>query len=398
MARLETVVVVGAGLAGLRAAEALRQGGFDGRLVMVGEEPHYPYDRPPLSKQVLTGEWGPERVALRDPGRLAALQAEWLLGTRAQALDVAGRQLELSGGARLRFDGAVLATGASPRQLPGAPKDMEGVFSLRTLEDSLAISQALGTGARVVVVGAGFIGSEVASSCRARGAEVTVVEALPTPLAGVLGERMGAACAALHQDHGTRLVLGVGVEAIEGGRRVSGVRLADGSSLPADLVVVGLGVRPNCAWLEGSGLVLADGVVCDQACFAAPGVVAAGDVARWHHRGIGAEVRVEHWTNASDQGVAAAHSLLAGPGVARAYEPVPFFWSDQYGTKIQYVGHSRPDDQVEVVHGSVEERRFVAIYGRDGQLTAALAFGRPRLLMEYRRLLARGATWEEARA
>lgn len=398
MPTLETVVVAGGGLAALRSAEELRRAGFEGRLFVVGEERHPPYDRPPLSKQLLAGEWEADEVALRDAEALASLGAEWLLGERLVSLDLEERFVVLHDGRRLAFDGLVVATGAKPRSLPDIPS-LEGLHVLRTLEDSLAISSALGSqGARVVVVGAGFIGSEVAATCHGRGAEVTLVEALPTPLARVLGEEMGEVCGALHLDHGVSLRTGVSVASIEGRGRVERVVLTDGSSLGADVVVVGVGVYPTTGWLEGSGLLLSDGVVCDSRCFAAPGVVAAGDVARWHHPKLGSDIRVEHWTNATEQAAVASRNLLAGPEAAVAYEPVPFFWSDQYETKIQYVGHARADDEVRVVHGSQEERRFVAIYGRAGRLTGALAFSRPRQLMAYRRMLAESATWEEALA
>ncbi len=397
-ARLRTVVVVGASLAGLRVAEGLRQGGYDGRLVVVGEENHLPYDRPPLSKEVLAGEADPSSIGLRDQQRYQELGADWRLGQRAVALDLDSRLVELDDGSSVGFDGLAVTTGARPRTLPGL-SHLPGVHTLRTIEDSLALSEALGRpGVRVVVVGAGFIGSEVAATAKARGAEVTLVEALPQPLARVLGDEMGAVCAALHRDHGVSLRLGAGVEAIEGAGRLERLRLTDGGVLDADVVVIGVGVAPNTGWLEGSGLRLADGVICDSACFAAPGVVAAGDVARWHHPHLGIDLRVEHWTNAVEQGALAASNLLAGPSGAQAYVPVPYFWSDQYEVKIQYVGHARADDEVRVVHGSTEERKFVAIYGRAGRLTAALAFGRPRQLMAYRRLLAEGASWERALA
>ncbi len=394
---MRAVAVVGASLAGLRAVESLRHEGYDGRLFVIGAEKHLPYDRPPLSKQVLAGEWGPDDIALRQPERYQELGAEWLLGAEARKLDLEQRRLQLADGSTLGFDGLVIATGAAPRVLSGVPDHIEGLHTLRSIEDSVALSHRLDqAGARVLVVGAGFIGSEVAATCHKRGADVTVVEALTTPLAGVLGPQMGALCASLHRDNGVGLRLGVGVSEIEGGSRVEGVRLADGSFLQADVVVVGVGVSPNTGWLRGSGIEVANGVVCDARLFAGPGVVAAGDVARWHHSQLGEDMRVEHWTNATEQGTAAGHNLLAGEENAVDFVPVPFFWSDQYDVKIQYVGHSRPDDQVAVVHGSVEERRFVAIYGREGRLTGALAFSRPRQLMTYRRLLARQASWEQA--
>ncbi len=379
---LREVLVVGGGLAGLRAVEELRRLGYDGSLTMVCEEALPPYDRPPLSKQYLAGKWDLDRVTLVPDGKLQSLDVEMRLGTRASGLDLANRRITLQDGTTLPFDGLVIATGATPRQLPGVP-DSERLFTLRTLDDSTRLRRALAEpGARVVVVGAGFIGSEVASTASSLGASVTVLEALPVPLARVLGEEMGSACAGLHADHGVRLRTGVGVLGI---RRLGGsdgplaVDLADGSSIEAEAVVVGIGVRPETSWLEGSGLQLSDGIVCDSSLRAAPGVVVAGDVARWPHPLIGREVRLEHWENATEQGRHAAASLLLGEQ-AEPFGTVPYFWSDQYGVKIQFVGDAQPGDELRVVDGSVAERRFVACYGRGGRLVGALAFGRPRLL------------------
>jgi NADPH-dependent 2,4-dienoyl-CoA reductase/sulfur reductase-like enzyme len=394
---VERIVVVGASLAGLRAAEALRWGGFTGTLVLVGAEEHLPYDRPPLSKQVLAGNWDADRVWLRKPDDYEPLGLDLRLGQQATDLDVAGREVVLHGGERLPYDAAILATGAAPRRLPGTPQ-LDGVVELRTLDDALALRAAFEQQPRVVVVGAGFIGAEVAATARQRGLDVTVLEALPVPLSRGLGDRMGMACAALHLDHGVDLRCGVGVAGFEGEERVSGVRLTDGSVVPADVVVVGVGVAPATAWLESSGLELNDGVVCDEHCRAAPGVYAAGDVARWTNPLFDESMRVEHWTNAAEQGQAAAENLLAGEGRGTPFAPVPFFWSDQYDVKIQFAGRSRPGDDVEVVDGSLEAHRFVALYGRAGRLVGCLGFSRPRLVMTYRRLLAEGASWDEALA
>jgi len=401
--RSGTVAVIGASLAGLRAAEGLRAEGHTGTIVVVGAESHPPYDRPPLSKQFLAGTWGLERIVLRPPDKLAALDLDLRLGRVAVALDVEGRVVELDDGTAVAFDGAVLATGAQPRRLPHSG-GVAGVHTLRTLEDALALgAEAAVEGARVVVVGAGFIGSEVAATCAGRGARVTVVEALEVPLARVLGPAMGQACAALHADHGVTLHTGVGVAGLEvaetgTGGRVTGVRLADGRLLDADVVVVGIGVTPTTGWLEGSGLELADGVVAGPTLHVAPHVVVAGDVARWFDRSLDALVRIEHWTNAAEQGAVAARNLLAGADAAEAYVPVPYVWSDQYDVKIQMIGHPGPDDDVEVVDGAVADRRFVALYGRAGKLTAALGFSRPRQLMGYRPLLEKGASFDEALA
>jgi NADPH-dependent 2,4-dienoyl-CoA reductase/sulfur reductase-like enzyme len=396
MSRLETVVVVGASLAGLRAVEALRSRGYAGRLVWIGAESHLPYDRPPLSKEVLRGDWGPERTALRKDGSYGDLALDLRLGRAAESLDLREREVVLREGDRIGFDGLVIATGASPRTLPGTPP-LAGIHVLRSLDDSLAIHAALGASPRVAVVGAGFIGSEVAASCRSLGLDVTLIEALASPLARVLDPRMGALCAALHRDQGVDLRLERSVERFEGSDRVERLVLNDGSRIDADLVVVGIGVLPETGWLAASGLALGDGVLCDATlATAAPGVVAAGDVARWHHPGYGERIRIEHWTNAVEQGGAAAQRLLAGEGSCEPYAPVPFVWSDQYDAKIQVAGLVRPDDDTRIVYGSLEERRFVALYGREGRLVGALGFNRPRQLMAVRRWMRENISFEEA--
>jgi 3-phenylpropionate/trans-cinnamate dioxygenase ferredoxin reductase subunit len=369
----------------------------------VGDEVHAPYDRPPLSKQLLAGTWDTARIHHHAPDVLDTLGLEFRLGRRATGLDLDARTLLVDDGTVLPFDGLIVATGATARPLPGT-EGQPAVRTLRTLDDCLAIRDTLrttGDGARVVVIGAGFIGSEVAATCRGLGAEVTVVEALPTPLGRVLGEEMGEACAGLHRAEGVTVRAGVGVEKVTadtGGDAAAVVHLADGTDLPADVVVVGIGVVPSVGWLEGSGLTLDNGVVCSETLFAGDRVVAAGDVARWTHGRLGEQLRVEHWTNAAEGGAAAARNLLAGSAAAQAYEPVPFFWSDQYSTKIQVVGLPGPDDEVVVVEGSVEEGKLVALYRRGDRLRAALAFSRPRQLMAYRPLLAAGASFDEALA
>lgn len=392
---MKSVTVVGASLAGMRAAETLRREGFDGTVTVVGDESDAPYDRPPLSKQVLAGEWEPERISLYDDDALADLQLTWRIGARAVGFEAASRTVTLDDGERLVADGVVVATGARTRTLRGT-EGLAGVYTLRTLADSLAIrSEFDAAPGRVVVVGAGFIGAEVAATARGRGLDVTMVEMAETPLERVLGAEMGQVCAEVHADHGVDLRLGVGVAGIAGVDRVEQVVLSDGTRLDADVVVVGVGVIPNTEWLEGSGLEIDNGVVCDESCLAAPGVVAAGDVARWPNRLFGQSMRVEHWDNAVEQGMAAARRLLAGEA-AEPFAPVPWFWSDQYDRKIQLAGRSGPDDEVFVVTGSLEERRFAAIYGRAGRIVAVLGFNRPRHVMQYRRLIAGGASWDEA--
>jgi NADPH-dependent 2,4-dienoyl-CoA reductase/sulfur reductase-like enzyme len=374
----------------------LRREGFDGRIVLVGAEPHLPYDRPPLSKQVLAGEWEPQDLALRRTP-YDELEVELRLGVRATALDAAGRVLTLEGDETLPFDGALLATGAAPRTLPGTP-DLDGIFVLRTVDDALDLRARLDAQPRVVVIGAGFIGSEVAATCRMRGLQVTVLEALPAPLVRGLGPVLGMVCGELHRDHGVDLRLGVGVAAIEGDGRVERVRLDDGSAVDADIVVVGVGVAPVTEWLEGSGLVLDNGIVCDETLLAAPGIVAAGDVARWPNPMFDGEVmRLEHWTNAAEQGVAGARRLLVGEDdEPEVYAPVPFVWSDQYDRKIQTVGQFRGDDEMEVVYGSLEERRFVSVFGRNGRLVGALGFSMPAKVMQYRKMIEERASFADA--
>jgi len=386
---LRAVTIVGGSLAGVRTAEALRREGFDGTIRIVSAERELPFDRPPLSKQVLSGAWEPERARLRGAEEL---DAEWLFGRSATALDPATHTVTLDGGHRLDADAVVIATGASPRRLPAsvAPPDLAGVHVLRTMDDCLALQADLQGGPRVAVIGAGFIGSEVAATAKGLGADVVVVEALPVPLERALGPEMGPLAAALHREHGVEVRLGVAVAGLEGDGRVQRVRMADGSAVEADVVVVGVGVAPVTAWLDGSGLELRDGVVCDARCRAAPGVVAAGDVARWYHEGIGDHLRVEHWTNASEQGHAAAMALLRGDD-APPYTPVPYFWSDQHGTKIQFVGHSLPGDEVAVVEGSVADGRFVAAYGRSGRLVGALLWNRAARVPRFLGLLSAGA-------
>jgi len=390
------ITIVGASLAGLNAAEALRREGFDGPVTLIGAESHLPYDRPPLSKQVLAGDWEPERAALTDPEELEEDGIEPRLGVRATALDLDARQLTLHTGETVEFDGLVIATGARCRTMPGT-EGIGGVHVLRSLDDCLALRADFeAMPQRVVVVGAGFIGAEVAATARGRGLDVTMVEALPTPLSRVLGDEMGEVCAEVHRDHGVDLRTAVGVEHISGDGRVERVTLSDGSMIDADVVVVGIGVIPNTEWLDGSGLEVDDGVVCDASCQAADGVTAAGDVARWPNELFGETMRVEHWDNAAQQGAHAARRLLdaaVGP-----FTPVPWFWSDQYDRKIQLAGRVRGDDEVRVVTGSVEERRFAAIYGRAGRITGVLGFNRPRHVMRYRALIEQRASFDEALA
>ena len=385
-----SVVVVGASVAGVAAAEELRRLGFEGALTVVGAESRPPYDRPPLTKAVLAGG-DPADAALRSAEWPDELGIELRLGTRATGLDLAGSAVELDSGARLGYAGLVLATGSIPRRLPGPALD--GAFTLRTLDDALALRAALTPGARLVVVGGGFIGAEVAATARRLGVEVTLLEADSAPLGRSLGAEIGQLVAQVHADEGVEVRCGAAVAGLEGEGRIAGVRLVDGALLAADVVLVGLGVRPATGWLEGSGLLLRDGVVCDAFCRAsAPAVVAAGDVARWRHPRLG-EMRVEHWENAVAQGRFAAGALL-GTG-AEPYAPVPYVWSDQYEHKLQVVGRPQPGDSLVVLDGSLEERRFVAAYLRGERVTAAVTCNRRAAAMRIRGLLRAGATFPD---
>ena len=390
MADLSRIVVVGASVAGYGAIQELRKAGYEGALTLVGAEDRLPYDRPPLSKQVLAGDWEPDRVDFRLPD---TLDIELRLGSAASALDLGERTLRLASGADLPYDGLIIATGAAPRQLPGS-ESIEGVHVLRTLDDCLAVRAAFEQGARVAVVGAGFIGCEVAATARRRGLEVSLIEALPLPLAGALNPEIGQACADLHRAHGVDLRCGVMVEGIDGGQRAERLRLSDGSTVEADVVVVGIGVTPATAWLQSSGLTLDDGVVCDSTCMAAPGVYAAGDVARWYNPRYASLMRIEHWTNAMEQGRAAARNLLAGPEDAEPYDHLPYFWSDQYDTSIQLAGRTDGSDEFRVVRGSLEDGEFIALFRAGERIAGLLGFGLARDFARTRRLITQDDTWE----
>ncbi|MEV0322251.1 NAD(P)/FAD-dependent oxidoreductase [Streptomyces sp. NPDC050658] len=378
---MRTITVVGASLAGLYAARELRAQGFDGRLVIVGDEPHQPYDRPPLSKDFLTGTSEEAQLALSDGEEATELAAEWLLGTRARGLDPRGRTVLLDDGRTIAGDGVIIATGAAARRLPGPA--LEGVHTLRTLDDARALRAGLTGGTRqVVVIGGGFIGAETASSCVALGHDVTVVEAAPLPLLPQLGPELAAVCAGLHARGGAALLTGTGVSALRGDTAVRAVELTDGRLLPADVVVVGIGATPNTGWLAGSTLAVGDGVLCDDGCVTVlPQVVAVGDVAR-----VGGS-RAEHWTSAAEQPRVAVRNLLAA-GTVETARPLPYFWSDQYGSRIQFAGRRRADDAVRIVEGSPDEGSFLAAYEREGRTTAVLAVDRPRPFTRMRRALA----------
>jgi 3-phenylpropionate/trans-cinnamate dioxygenase ferredoxin reductase component len=386
---LRRVVIVGASAAGLTAAEALRRRGYDGTLTLIGDEPHPPYDRPPLSKQILAGTWEQERLVLRNNEALSELGADLLLGRTATGLDAAGRRVLLAGGGAVGYDALVIATGVTPRQLPGA--DLAGAHLLRTLDDALTLRAHLLDRPKVVVVGAGFLGAEVAAVAREMGLEVTLVDPLPVPMHRQFGERIGGLIAQMHRDHGVSLRLGTGVSRfIQAAGRVAAVELADGSVIDADLVVVAVGAAPATGWLTRSGLSLVDGVECDSRCQAASGIYAAGDVASWYNPHFGGRMRLEHRMNATEQGIAVAGNLL---GDDLAFAPVPFFWTDQYDTKIQAYGIFSPDAEFQIVSGDPGERRFAAAYGHHGTVTGVLGWNSPREVRRLRQLVIDRAPW-----
>jgi NADPH-dependent 2,4-dienoyl-CoA reductase/sulfur reductase-like enzyme len=402
---MDRIVVVGASLAGLWACESLRSGGYSGTITLVGAESHQPYDRPPLSKALLKGDWEPERIQLRKPDEFAGLGLDLRLGVAATALDAPSRTVTLASGEEIAADGVVIATGSAPRPLPNQP-DLDGVTMLRTLDDSLWLRRRLADRPRVVVIGAGFIGLEVAATAAQSGCGVTVLEGAAAPLIRGLGAEMGSVVARVHARNGVDVRCGVQVAGLAGsgvegaGGRVTGVRLGNDEVVPADVVVVGIGVAPSTEWLAGSGLEIRDGVVCNDALRAAPGIYAAGDCARWTNNlfgDAGEEMRIEHWSNAAEQGSAAATNLLADfagePTVA--YAPVPFFWSDQFDSRIQYVGRAHGEDEVRVVAGDIDSS-FVAFYGHGGRLRGVLGVNMPKPVMRCRKLLRERASWDEA--
>jgi len=381
----EGVLIVGGGLAAQRAAETLRRRGHEGPVRIVCAEPEPPYDRPPLSKQVLAGEADEDSVAFRPPWWYGEREIELLLGERAAALDPGRRSVRLESGAELRYGQLLIATGGAPRALPFLRH--ANVHTLRTLGDARRLRAALRPGARLAIVGAGFIGQEVAATARRLGVEVTIVEALPAPLAPVLGERLGRWFAELHAQEGVRVLVGAALEGARGGAdAVEELVLADGRRLPCDLVVVGVGTAPATAWLRGSGLGEAGVRVDSHGRTDLPGVYAAGDACLAFDHRHGEHARTEHWDAAAWQGAAAARAMLGDdPGTP----PLPSFWSDQYGIRVQCVGHPQRADAVSV-EGDPAERDFEAVFSRDGVPVAGLAVGRPRAIPALRKRIEGG--------
>ncbi|MEU4115403.1 FAD-dependent oxidoreductase [Kitasatospora sp. NPDC028055] len=393
------VAVVGAGAAGLHAAEALRRAGYDGRLTLVGAEPELPYDRPPLSKQLLDGQWEPGKVTLREPAALAELRLDLRLGVAAERLDRGARTLHLADGRQVRCDALVVATGVRARRLPGAEAPLPGAHVLRTLPDALALREELRPGARLLVVGGGLLGAEAAATAVGLGAEVTWLVSAAAPLAAVLGAETAALLTGLHREHGVRIHRGTAAAVLRRHGRAAGVRLADGGELAADAVLMAIGSVPATEWLAGSGVPLEPdgGVACDAHCAAGPGVWAAGDAACWPDPRTGRRRRLEQRTNATDQALLAARNLLAGPdGTRQAYAPVPYLWTDQYGLRVQAFGSPGAADRFELVDGSLAEHRFAAACLREGRVTGAVGIAAARALRGLRAQVAAHAPWPPA--
>jgi NADPH-dependent 2,4-dienoyl-CoA reductase/sulfur reductase-like enzyme len=382
---MERVVIVGAGLAGHRAAEALARAGFAGQLTVVGDEVHRPYDRPPLSKQLLAGSVEQSQCFYAS----GDLDVDWVLGDAAVALDTERRVVTLGSGEELAYDGVILATGRRARGWP-EPLGLDGFHTLRSLDDAQRLRQAIRPGGRVAIVGAGFIGCEVAATLRGLGVEeVTLIDVAAHPMPA-LGPEVGRRAAAIHREHGVRLRLGTTVAMFEGGDVVEAVRLEDGERVEADFVLLALGSLPNTDWLEGSGLTFTAGnVLCDEHCMAVgvEGVAAAGDIAAYPHPSADSPVWIEHWSNARDMGETAALNLLRAEGERERFAPVPTFWSDQYDVKIKSAGLLKGADSFSVVEEDSEKRALVVEAHRQRRLVGAIVFNKNRTIIDYQRRL-----------
>jgi NADPH-dependent 2,4-dienoyl-CoA reductase/sulfur reductase-like enzyme len=382
---LDSIVVVGGGAAGVAAAETLRHQGFRGRIALICEESTPPYDRPPLSKQILTGAWETDRLWLRELQHYRDLDIE-LHHTRAERLDPEQRRIQLGDGSYLGYNGLIIATGVRPRPLP-QHEPRAGMHMLRGLTDVDALRAKLHSGRKLVVIGAGLLGMEAAASATTLGLDVAVVDPLPQPMIRQVGPTVAAVIADLHRARGVRLHTGVGVrELYDDGSHITGVGLSDGSDLPADCVLVSIGAIPAVDWLSDSGLPLGDGVECDEYCRVAANIYAAGDVASWLNPRYGRRMRLEHRMNATEQGAAAATNLLKGDD-GEPFAPLPYFWSDHYNVKIQVHGWITPESEFSVVEGSIEEGKFVGLYHHLGRLTAVLGWNSPAKLLPYRKRL-----------
>lgn len=365
---MESIIIVGASLAGAKAAQTLREEGFDGRVVLVGAEDERPYERPPLSKEYLRGEDEREKIDVHPDGYYAEHEIEWRRGTRVAALHPPAREVELAGGERLPYDRLILATGAAPRRLSLPGSELAGIHYLRTVGDSDALREVVASGGHLVVVGAGWIGSEVAASARSLGLEVTIVEPNAVPLEGSIGPEVGAVYRDLHREHGVTLLLATGVAAFAGDGRVERVITDDGTEIRCDAVVAGIGAAPSVELAAAAGLAVDDGILVDERLESSvPGIFAAGDVANHRHPTLG-RLRVEHWSNALHQGPAAARSALGGGG---PYTRLPYFFSDQYDAGMEYTGHAARWDEV-VFRGDRARREFIAFWLADGRVLAGM--------------------------
>jgi NADPH-dependent 2,4-dienoyl-CoA reductase/sulfur reductase-like enzyme len=393
---LRRVVIVGASLAGLRAAQSARAAGFDGDVVVVGDEPHLPYTRPPLSKEVLAGEQPIEQAHL--PSQ--ELDVQWRLHVAATSLDRARRRVVLSDGDGVPYDRLIVATGSRARRWPGPGSDLEGVHVLRGLDDVVGLRETLERRPRLAVVGAGFIGCEVSSTARKLGLDVTLIDVAPTPILP-LGPELGAWCAELHREHGVDLRLGTGVAALLGTGKVEAVELSDGARVDADAVVVGLGAIPNTEWLAGSGLETDPGLRCDATLTAVgdPDVLGAGDIVSWPHPLAGGEaIRIEHWTVAAEHGQLAGRNVLLPPEERKPYDAPPYFWTDQYDVKIQSLGLPGRAERLELLESTPDRHRRVYGAERDGRLVGIIAVNAARRLGIYRMALADPPAFADLRA
>ena len=386
-----SVLVIGGSIAGLAVADALRAQEYEGRVTVVDADPELPYDKPPLSKHALKGDWDPAKGLLRPEEHYRDKDVELVTGRTAVALDAASRTVRLDDGSELSADHVVLATGVRARLLPEELM-LPGVHAIRTAQDSAAVRAALAERPRLVVIGGGFIGAEAAAVAAGMGLDVTIVEALPLPFEHLFGSDVAQALAGWHRGAGVTLECGAMVTGIEGEERVERVRLSDGRTLEADLVLLGLGAIPAIDWLEGSGLALANGITCDaHGRTSVPGIWAAGDAAAWLDPATGQHHRVEHWTTAKEQGAAVGHNIARPDAPARTVGAVPYFWSDQYGHRLQFLGTSTDHDATHLVHGSLDDTEFVVLYSREGRLIGGLGSAAARHLMKYRPLIAEGA-------
>ncbi len=395
MIYVREIVVVGASLAGVRACQNLRREGFEGALTLVGEEKRLPYDRPPLSKTMLTSDQDPDDLTLLSSSDLSDLDLNLILGEQAAGLDTDRKEVTVGGDA-IRYDGLIIATGARARKLSKSG-DIDGIHVLRTVDDALAIRSGLKSNSAVVIVGAGFIGAEVAAAARQHDCQVTIVEASEAPLVRGLGHQVGSACGELHRYYGVDLRLGIGVADVHGRNGLEEVELTDGTYIETEFLVVGIGSIPNTEWLVDSGLSLDDGVVCNENLNAGiPGIYAAGDVAKVPNRWLGGRARrPEHWTSATEHAALAARNILF-PDNNHPYDSVPFVWSDQYEDRIQVAGDTIDFDEVVILTGSVEERAFIAGYRHGTELAGVMALNNMRAFVQYRRLLMTHGTWVDA--